>query len=224
MLSGIEHFEYCQRQWALIHIEQLWKDNGLTTAGTIVHERADDYAQSETRGDLLILRNLRVFSATLGVTGACDVVEFRRSDSGATLSGRDGRWQPYPVEYKHGGAQPYNRAGHYQLCCEAMCLEEMLSCTIPAGAMYYNKNRRREVVEFDEDLRQRVRDDLASMHTLFERGHTPRVRRSKKRCRSCSLVDLCLPELGSSESASSYINERIEELAGGLNGKTQNEV
>ena len=101
-----------------------------------------------------------------------------------------------------------------------MCLEEMLSCTIPAGAMYYNKNRRREVVEFDEELRQRVRDDLASMHALFERGHTPRVKRSKKRCRSCSLADLCLPELGYSESASSYINDRIEEVAGGLNQKT----
>lgn len=101
-LSGLQHFAFCRRQWALIHIEQQWEDNYLTTAGSLEHDRAHDYSESETRGSLLIMRDLRVFSRRLGITGACDVVEFRQSDAGVPLHGRSGTWLPYPVEYKHG--------------------------------------------------------------------------------------------------------------------------
>lgn len=101
-LSGIQHFSFCKRQWALIHIEQLWSENYLTTAGHLEHERAHDYAASESRGDTLIMRDLRVYSRALGITGACDVVEFHKSNDGVPLHGRDGLWLPYPIEYKHG--------------------------------------------------------------------------------------------------------------------------
>ena len=101
-LSGLQHFAFCRRQWALIHVEQQWRDNYLTTAGSLEHDRAHDYGASEARGDMLIMRDLRVFSRRLGITGACDVVEFRQSDAGVPLHGRAGTWSPYPVEYKHG--------------------------------------------------------------------------------------------------------------------------
>lgn len=95
-LSGLQHFAFCRRQWALIHIEQQWEDNYLTTAGSLEHDRAHDYSESETRGSLLIMRDLRVFSRRLGITGACDVVEFRQSEAGVPLHGRSGTWLPYP--------------------------------------------------------------------------------------------------------------------------------
>lgn len=129
-LSGIQHYAFCARQWALIHIEQQWIDNYLTTAGSIEHERVDDYQQSESRGNLLILRNLRVFNPALGISGMCDVVEFHSNPCGIHLTGRRGSWIPYPVEYKHGKPKE-NDADRLQLCAEAMCLEYMLSCDIP---------------------------------------------------------------------------------------------
>lgn len=128
-LSGIQHFSFCKRQWALIHIEQLWSENYLTTAGHLEHERAHDYAASESRGDMLIMRDLRVYSRALGITGACDVVEFHKSNDGVPLHGRDGLWLPYPIEYKHGKSKTID-ADRLQLCAEAMCLEEMLACDI----------------------------------------------------------------------------------------------
>ena len=128
-LSGIQHFSFCKRQWALIHIEQLWSENYLTTAGHLEHERAHDYAASESRGDMLIMRDLRVYSRALGITGACDVVEFHKSNDGVPLHGRDELWLPYPIEYKHGKSKTID-ADRLQLCAEAMCLEEMLACDI----------------------------------------------------------------------------------------------
>lgn len=128
-LSGLQHFSFCRRQWALIHIEQQWQENYLTTAGHLEHERAHDYEQSESRGDTLIMRDLRVFSRHLGITGACDVVEFHQSDDGVPLRGRNGLWSAYPIEYKHGQSKTVD-ADRLQLCAEAMCLEEMLSCEI----------------------------------------------------------------------------------------------
>ena len=137
-LSGLQHFSFCRRQWALIHIEQQWQENYLTTAGHLEHERAHDYEQSESRGDTLIMRDLRVFSRHLGITGACDVVEFHQSDDGVPLRGRNGLWSAYPIEYKHGQSKTVD-ADRLQLCAEAMCLEEMLSCEIVEGALFYQR-------------------------------------------------------------------------------------
>lgn len=206
-LSGIQHFSFCRRQWALIHVEQLWQDNVFTTSGSLDHERADNYAASEKRGDLLVLRDLKVFSRTLGVTGACDVVEFHASSDGVPLRGRNGLWMPYPVEYKHGQPKTQN-ADRLQLCAEAMCLEEMLACSIPQGSLFYRRIRRREVVDFDESLRTMVRNLLMQMHDLYARGHTPQVRTGRF-CSACSLRDFCLPKLMRKRSVREYMRDHL---------------
>lgn len=205
----IQHFSFCKRQWALIHVEQLWSENYLTTAGHLEHERAHDYAASESRGDMLIMRDLRVYSRALGITGACDVVEFHKPNDGVPLHGRDGLWLPYPIEYKHGKSKTID-ADRLQLCAEAMCLEEMLACDIPEGALFYQQTKRRERVKFDEDLRNMVEADFLQMHDLFSRGWTPKVKQTRS-CSSCSLRDLCLPELRKVKSAKAYIEELLKE-------------
>lgn len=214
-LSGLQHFAFCKRQWALIHIEQQWHENYLTTAGTLEHERAHDYQESESRGDTLIMRDLRVFSRKLGITGACDVVEFHRSDNGVPLHGRRGLWSPYPIEYKHGSPKT-NAADRLQLCAQAICLEEMLACEIPSGALFYQRIKRREVVEFSEDLRGSVVAMTEQMHDLYARGRTPKVRPSKA-CKACSLHDICLPTLLRRVSAKEYIRGAIADSADDMN-------
>ena len=126
-LSGLQHFVFCRRQWALIHIEQQWAENYWTVDGDILHEKAHDPEKRERRGDLLITRGMPIHSPTLGVSGQCDVVEFRRDDYGAALRGEEGLWVPFPVEYKRGKPKEH-QADELQLCAQAMCLEEMLSC------------------------------------------------------------------------------------------------
>lgn len=143
MLSGLQHFSFCPRQWALIHIEGLWAENLRTVEGELLHTKTHDPGARESRGDTLILRGLRVFSAALGLSGACDVVEFRQNPCGVPLAGREGRWQPFPVEYKRGKPKAH-RADEIQLCAQAVCLEEMLCCAIPAGALFYGETRRRQ--------------------------------------------------------------------------------
>lgn len=207
-LSGLQHFKFCRRQWALIHIESQWAENYRTTDGAILHEKAHDGSLSETRGDLIITRDMRIFSPTLGVSGACDVLEFHKGDTGSPLKGRDGLWQPFPVEYKRGRPKEHS-ADALQLCGQAMCLEEMLCCDIPRGALYYGEPRRRQEICFTPELREEVRTLLTQMHDLFSRGQTPKVKPTKG-CSSCSLKELCLPKLMKSKSVSSYIQSRME--------------
>ena len=124
-LSGIEHFLFCRRQWALIHIEKQWSENELTTDGDIFHKRVHDRDQTEMRGDVLTIRGMSIKSGKIGISGSCDAVEFLRDDNGIELSGRTGRWQVCPIEYKRGRFD-ISEADSAQLCAEAMCLEEML--------------------------------------------------------------------------------------------------
>lgn len=208
-LSGLQHFSFCRRQWALIHLEQQWKENLLTTQGHILHERAHDSESRELRGDVLITRGMQIHSPTLGVSGACDVVEFRRTDKGISLSGLEGQWQPYPVEYKRG-APKANDADRLQLCGQGMCLEEMLCCDIPEGALFYGETRRREIVEFTAELREQVRTYLDEMHALYRRNYTPKVKPSKS-CNSCSLREVCLPKLCRNRSVKDYLQARLED-------------
>lgn len=209
-LSGLQHFKFCRRQWALIHIEQQWAENFRTTDGALLHQNAHDKDFFESRGDLLITRGMHVFSAELGVSGECDVLEFHRSAEGISLQGRAGLWQPYPVEYKRG---KYNeRAGDaLQLCGQAMCLEEMLCCSIPEGALYYGETRRRAVVPLSPELRQTVMDCLAEMHQLYQRGYTPKVKPTKA-CAACSLQDLCLPKLMRTRPVAAYLADAMEDM------------
>lgn len=206
-LSGIQHFAFCRRQWALIHIEKLWQENLLTTEGDIFHQRAHDAQQRERRGDLLILRSLPVVSRRLGLSGSCDVIEFHIDPGGISLRGEEGLWQPYPVEYKRGSPKQHD-ADKLQLCAQAMCLEEMLCCRIPEGALYYGETRRRLNVSFDDSLRLQVENAVAEMHQLMQRGHTPRVKPTKA-CGACSLKELCLPRLRRSGSVSAYLHRAL---------------
>lgn len=207
-LSGLQHFRFCRRQWALIHIEQQWAENFRTTDGAIFHENAHNGEMTESRGDLLITRDMRVFSAALGISGACDVLEFHRGESGIPLRNRDGLWQPFPVEYKRGKPKTHN-ADELQLCAQALCLEEMLCCEIPKGALYYGEPRRRTDVVFTPELRQEVRSLLEEMHALYARGHTPKVKAGKN-CNACSLKELCLPKLMKSRSVTAYLRRGME--------------
>lgn len=189
-------------------MEHQWAENYRTVDGSILHEKAHD-GGTESRGDLLIVRAMRIHSTVLGVSGECDVVEFHRSENGVALQGRDGLWSPFPVEYKRGKPKPHD-ADELQLCAQAMCLEEMLCCQISDGALFYGEPRRRTPVEFTDELRQRVRDSLAEMHDYLRRGCTPKVK-PQKGCSACSLKELCLPELMKAKSVSGYLKGAMEE-------------
>ena len=208
-LSGIQHFVFCRRQWALIHIENLWAENLRTTEGHLLHERAHDTSVREKRGDVIAVRGVSVSSPSLGVSGQCDVLEYHASPDGIPLPGTEGKWQPYPVEYKRGSPKVTD-ADRLQLCAQAMCLEEMLCCDVPEGALYYGETRHRETVAFTEELRRTVRDSLSEMHHLYEKGYTPRVKPSKS-CNACSLKELCLPKLMKVRSVKAYLAEAMEE-------------
>lgn len=209
LLSGLQHFAYCPRQWALIHLEQQWQENERTAEGRILHRNAHDGSNHELRGDTLILRGLRVFSEKLEVSGVCDVVEFHRDAAGVTLPGYEGAWLPYPVEYKRGKPKE-NDADRLQLCAQAICLEEMLLCTIPEGSLYYGETRRREIVSLDAALREKVLSMLEQMRKYYHLGHTPKARPTKG-CNACSLREICLPRLAKLTDVSSYIQKRLED-------------
>ena len=208
MISGIQHFVFCRRQWALIHVEHQWAENYRTVDGSILHEKAHG-GGTESRGDLLIVRAMRIHSTVLGVSGECDVVEFHRSENGVALQGRDGLWMPFPVEYKRGKPKQ-DTTDALQLCGQAVCLEEMLCCQIPTGALYYGETHRRTEVEFTPELRQEVRTLLEEMHALYERGWTPKVKPTKA-CSACSLKELCLPKLMRKQSVADYLRDHLEE-------------
>ncbi len=208
LISGIQHFSFCRRQWALIHMEQLWKENLRTVEGKIVHERCHDEGFTEKRKDLLTTRGMRVFSRTLGAVGQCDVVEFHRQADGVRLFGQEGAWQAVPVEYKRGKPKTED-CDRLQLAAQAMCLEEMLGGEVPNAYLFYDEIRRREEVEVTEVLRQEVQDVFREMHDYARRGHTPKAK-SKKQCRSCSMKELCLPRLPKLLSVDEYYRRALE--------------
>lgn len=207
-LSGIQHFVYCRRQWALIHIELQWTENVRTIEGKLLHERAHDPGYNEKRGDTVISRGLSIHSPSLGVSGECDIVEFHKSSGGVPIIGREGLYRLVPVEYKRGEPKTHD-ADRLQLAAQAMCLEEMFCCEIPLGYLFYGETRHRHIVEFGHELRQRVSDCFNEMHELFEREYTPIVRRNKG-CNACSLKNECLPVLHKAKSGKEYIEEAIK--------------
>ncbi len=206
-LSGIQHFAFCRRQWALIHLERQWADNLLTVEGDLLHRRAHDETKTESRGDTLIVRSLRVFSHRLQIQGVCDVVEFHQTPGGIPLAGKSGAFLPYPVEYKRGKPKPFS-ADELQLCAQAMCLEEMLLCSIPEGSLYYGEPRRRTKVALTAALREQVEDLTRQMHALAAKGRTPKAKPGKG-CAACSLKDVCLPRLESTPSPAAYLRAHL---------------
>ena len=209
MLSGIQHFAFCRRQWALIHIEQQWEENYKTTAGELMHKKAHEEGSFEKRGDLLVTRGLRIASHELGFSGQCDVVEFHQDKNGITVFGYDGKWSLIPVEYKHGRPKEHN-ADELQICAQAICLEEMFQTRIDEGFLYYGENRRRSKVIFGADLRNEVKNISNEMHELFHKGYTPKVKPSKQ-CKACSLENLCVPKLQKIVKVSTYIEQSIHD-------------
>ena len=210
MLSGIQHFAFCRRQWAIIHIEQQWEDNYITTSGEIMHKKAHNEGSFEKRGDMLVIRGMRISSHALGLSGQCDIVEFHRNNDGIHLNGYDGGWNVFPIEYKHGTPKE-NNADELQLCAQAMCLEEMFQTSISNGYLYYGQNKRRYEVTFTEDLRSKVVNTVEEMHIIFKRGYTPKVKISKV-CRACSIENICVPKLQKNLDVKAYIENSIKDI------------
>ena len=208
-LSGIQHFAFCRRQWALAYIELQWSENVRTVEGKLLHEKAHDVSSEEKRGDLIISRAMPIHSRELGISGECDIVEFHRKEAGITLAGRDGNYEVVPIEYKRGRPKQ-NDVDILQLTAQAMCLEEMLCCEISNGYLYYGETKHRSKVIFEGQIRLKVRDSFREMHQYYERRYTPRVKRSKS-CNACSLKDICLPVLGVGKSAASYIDKALSQ-------------
>ena len=198
-LSALQHYLYCPRQCALIHLEQIWTENTSTAEGRLLHEKADS-GKAETRGDVKTVTGLLLRSTALGLSGKADVVEFHR---------KDGKWLPYPVEYKRGRPKKHD-ADRVQLCAQAMCLEEMLGLPVSEGALFYGKTRRRQTVAFTADLRDEVRNTTLNVHELLRRGATPPPV-VDERCAACSLSEDCLPKtIGKRQSASHYLESLRE--------------
>ncbi len=211
MLSGIQHFFFCERQWALIHIEKQWQENVRTIEGKHIHERADDPFIVETRGDIVISRSVPLSSYKLGLYGIADVIEFVKTNSkGISLKAKDGQWTPIPVEYKRGKPKTDKR-DEVQLCAQAICLEEMLNVTIDKGYLFYNTIKRRSEVVLDNELRTLVQNLADRMHLAFEEGKTPKAKFGKH-CDLCSMKEICQPKLTSKKKkVKEYIKKVVAE-------------
>ncbi len=212
-LSALQHYLFCPRQCAIIHIEQAWTENMLTAMGRLMHDKAHE-TKYEKRANNIITRGLRLFSKKMGVSGQTDVVEFHKAENssmGCTLLRFSGIWQPYPVEYKRGKPKT-DHSDEVQLCAQAICLEEMLDIGILEGSIFYGKSRRRQVVAFTDDLRDLTQQTALNIHALFKSEKTP-VSNYSKRCNSCSLIEQCLPKRTSSgKRASNYVRKMTDKF------------
>lgn len=207
-LSALQHLIFCERQCALIHIEQAWAENLFTAEGRIMHERVHA-EERESRGNIRIEYGMPLRSLRLGLIGKADVVEFHLKpvpqNAGPT------KWQPFPVEYKRGKPKKDN-SDKVQLCAQALCLEEMIDVSVPNGALFYGKTRRRLDVVFDGTLRKLTEETAMRLHEVIESGRTPRPTYAKK-CDSCSLAGMCLPKtMGKRKSVKRYLSGVVREL------------
>jgi CRISPR-associated exonuclease Cas4 len=204
-LSALQHLLFCERQCALIHIEQAWAENRFTAEGRIMHERVDETGR-ESRGRVRTVNGLLLRSLCFGLSGKADAVEFHRE--GEDGSGDASVWRPFPVEYKRGKPKQ-NDCDLVQLCAQALCLEEMLEVAVPEGALYYGKARRRLAVVFDDFLREKAREAARRLHELISSGRTPQARYEKK-CESCSMLSVCMPKVtGARRSVQRYMAKAL---------------
>ena len=193
MLSGIQHFYFCKRQWALIHIEQVWSDNSFTAEGNKLHEITDDPYLKEKRKDVIISRAIPVSSKILGLSGILDTVEFIRGDKGIEIANKKNLWMPNIVEYKRGKAKKDNR-DVVQLVAQVMCLEEKYNIQIESADLFYFSTKKRETIAITNQLKDEVRLIADQMHIMYENKLTPDAEYFKN-CTMCSLYDLCMPRL-----------------------------
>lgn len=197
-LSALQHYLFCPRQCALIHIEQLWADDGATVEGQILHERVDD-GRTTHRDAVRVVRGLTLRSFVLGVIGRADVVEFRGSPA-----------RPFPVEYKRGRPKKH-RADEVQLCAQAICLEEAFNCQISEGALFYGTTRRRLPVRFDAELRHLTAETAAAARSMIQAGCTPPPVYRPAACGRCSLEALCQPKrLSTPPAVGRWLAKQIE--------------
>ena len=209
MISGIQHFQFCKRQWALIHIEQQWEDNVRTIEGQYIHEKVNMPFLREKRGKTIIVRGMPVKSETLKITGICDVVEFVQDEKGITINNAIGKYLPCPIEYKRGKLKKSD-ADLLQLVAQAICLEEMLLCEVNKGYIFYYEIRDRVEVLITEELKNKVKDIVKEMYRYFSIQYTPKVKPGNF-CKSCSLANTCLPVLMNKRGVKSYIEGKINE-------------
>ncbi len=200
MLSALQHLLFCPRQCALIHIEQAWTENRFTAEGRVMHERVHT-AATDSRTAVRVEYDMPLRSLRLGLSGRADIVEMHLQDNKA--------WQPFPVEYKRGRPKK-DDSDRVQLCAQALCLEEMLACPVPEGALYYGQKKRRTPVAFDERLRQLTEETAARLHQLLSSTITPPPQYSR-RCESCSFIDTCLPRaVGKKGQVRNYMTRMTE--------------
>lgn len=205
-LSALQHAVYCLRQAALIHLERLWEENRFTAEGQVLHQVADKPGGRQVRG---VRRQMALPLACrrLNLTGVADVVEFHRGEGGEV---------PFPVEFKRGKPKAH-RADEVQLCAQGLCLEEMFGCAVPAGALFYGETRRRQEVPFDAELRALTETTAGALADVLRTQRTPPAHYKASLCRACSLLELCLPQLGG-RSALGYRRSAVEALAEGQPG------
>jgi len=202
MLSALQHYAYCPRQFALIHIEQVWAENFFTAHGNLLHERVDS-CEPEQRGNVRYERSVAVKSRKLHLTGKLDLLE---------IEGKPAT-KYFPVEYKRGKPKKEDW-DKIQLCAQALCLEEMREINIEEGALWYWQVRKREPVLFDGALRSATLAAIDGAHKLLTSGDTPLPIDDKKRCRACSLTDLCEPDTFRRDHSVNYIEGLFAEIAG----------
>jgi CRISPR-associated exonuclease Cas4 len=181
-ISALQHWAYCPRQAALIHVDQVWSDNPFTRRGTLLHQRADLPGTDRRGAGVRVERALPLYSRHLGLSGRADAVEFH--PDGTVV----------PVEYK-SGRRKARLADDLQLCAQALCLEEMLGRPVPQGAVFHGPERRRRAVAFTPGLRGAVVEALAALRSVLDGGGVLPAPVDDGRCTDCSLRRLCLPEL-----------------------------
>lgn len=212
MLSGIQHYMFCPRQWALIHIEQQWDDNSLTVEGNLIHRHVDNPFYRQKCGDIITLRAVPIASRSLGLYGITDIVELYPSntiENSLRHSRYPGYWKPYPLEYKHGHSKT-NGCDEVQLTAQVICLEEMYGITIDFASLYYADSKKKIEITIDEKLRNLTINLAEEMHTLFNNNSIPPAI-MKPHCKNCSLVDICLPKLNKKHTVRKYLYNNLYE-------------
>ena len=211
-LSGIQHYVFCPRQWALIYVEQEWIDNQLTAEGNMLHENVDNPFLRETNGSPVItLRGIRLESKTLGFSGIADAIEIHpESDAPASKKEllKSKKYSAVPIEYKRG-KRKVSDCDRLQVAAQAMILEEMLDIEVSRGAVFYWSERRREYFDIDDNLRSYVLKASREMHSLLSAKLIPSADKNKG-CKNCSMLDICLPEL-SNKSVAKYLKSHFDE-------------
>ena len=210
MLSGIQHYRFCPRQWALIHLEQQWDDNRLTIEGQLLHKHVDDPSYRQKCGDHITLRSVSIASKELGLYGISDAIELQPSEDIADTIQHPkypGQWLPVPVEYKHGKPKKHE-VDEVQLAAQAMCLEEMYGIHIAYGSFFYAEIRHRVEVEITPRLRDIVRECATEMHRIFQSRCLPKASYGKH-CDRCSLKNICLPEVNANKNVAAYLHNNL---------------